>query len=154
MENIRKVTAGDCKDVYALICEMEENRLPFDKFERIFKGQMADDGFVCLVCKDGGKVIGCVNLRMEWQLHHAARICEIMELAVASGYRGNGVGRRLFDAACAEAKAKGCVQIEVCCNRLRTKAHHFYETCGMNNFHYKFSLDFNAGGKYGNRLGR
>ena len=91
---------------------------------------------------------------MEQQLHHAARICEIMEMSVASGFRSKGVGSMLFDAACAEAKAKGCVQIEVCCNQLRTKAHHFYESCGMNNFHYKFSLDFSATGRYENKLGR
>lgn len=154
MENIRKALTTDCKDVYSLICEMEEKELPYDEFERIFMAQRADEGFTCLVCEEGGKAVGCINLRMERQLHHAAQICEIMEMSVASGFRSKGVGRRLFDAACAEAKAKGCVQIEVCCNQLRTKAHHFYESCGMNNFHYKFSLDFSATGRYENKLGR
>ena len=154
MENIRIALPTDCKDVYSLICEMEEKELPYGEFERIFMAQRADEGFTCLVCEEGGKTVGCINLRMEQQLHHAARICEIMEMSVASGFRSKGVGRMLFDAACAEAKAKGCVQIEVCCNQLRTKAHHFYESCGMNNFHYKFSLDFSATGRYENKLGR
>lgn len=154
MENIRRALPEDCKDVYALICEMEESELPYGEFEWIFKAQAADERYVCLVCLDGGETVGCINLRMERQLHHAARICEIMELAVAGGSRSKGLGRRLFDAACEEAKAAGCVQIEVCCNQLRMRAHHFYEKCGMNNFHYKFSLDFTAKGKYGNRLGR
>ena len=154
MDFIRKALPEDCKDVYSLICEMEEKELPYGDFERVFMAQREDDSFVCLVCEDGGKAVGCINLRMEWQLHHAARICEIMEMSVADGFRSKGVGRRLFTAACAEAKANGCVQIEVCCNQLRKKAHHFYESCGMNNFHYKFSLDFAARGKYENMLGR
>ena len=144
MDFIRKALPEDCKDVYSLICEMEEKELPYDEFERIFMAQRADEGFTCLVCEEGGKAVGCINLRMERQLHHAARICEIMEMSVASGFRSKGVGRMLFE----------CVQIEVCCNQLRTKAHHFYESCGMNNFHYKFSLDFSATGRYENKLGR
>ena len=80
MEFIRKALLEDCKDVYSLICEMEEKELPYGDFERVFMAQRADDSFVCLVCEDGGKAVGCINLRMEWQLHHAARICEIMEM--------------------------------------------------------------------------
>lgn len=154
MEHIRKAGKQDCRDVYSLICEMEETALPYNDFKQIYDKQTDDEDYLCLVYETEGKTAGCINLRMERQLHHASRICEIMELSVGGGFRCRGIGRLLFEAACLKAKANGCTQIEVCCNQLRNRAHRFYEAQGMQNFHYKFSLDFSANGKYANRLGR
>ena len=117
---------------------MEAQTLPYETFEEIYSRQLENDCYICLVYEINGEVIGCINLRMEYQLHHAGRICEIMELAV----RYN------------EAKAQGCLQIEVCCNQLRLRTHRFYEVCGMHNFHYKFSLSLTQTGDYDNKLGR
>lgn len=77
---IRESNADDCKAVYALICSMEEKQLPPTEFEKIYNAQQKDDSCLCLVCEQEGKVVGCLNLRMEYQLHHAAKIAEIMEL--------------------------------------------------------------------------
>lgn len=73
---------------------------------------------------------------------------------VRSDRRSQGIGRCLFNAAYNEAKAQGCLQIEVCCNQLRLRTHRFYEVCGMHNFHYKFSLSLTQTGDYDNKLGR
>lgn len=154
METIRRSNLNDCKAVYDLICDMEAKKLPFEAFSRIYASQQADEGFVCLVCEVDDQVVGCINLRMEYQLHHAARICEIMELAVDKDCRSQGLGRCLFEAACGLAKERGCSQIEVSCNQLRERTHRFYEARGMHNFHYKFSLDFSGGQDGENRLGR
>ena len=154
MVEIRPSTLCDCEAVYALICEMEGKALPIDAFREIYSKQLVDENYTCLVGVDAGMVLGCINLRMECQLHHAGRICEIMELAVAGNCRSNGLGTHLFQAACEYAKRKGCLQIEVCCNRLRTRAHGFYQARGMHNFHYKFSLSFDPQDDAENRLGR
>lgn len=154
MDCIRLATGQDCAAVYALICEMEERELPFPEFESIYQRQRADDNYLCLVCEMDGEVVGCINLRMEHQLHHAARVCEIMELAVSSSCRCGGLGTRLFKAACMKAKECGCCQIEVCCNRLRTRTHQFYLRQGMHNFHYKFSMNLLHADDGENRLGR
>lgn len=153
-EFIRSSTADDCRDVYALICNMEEKELPYAAFERIFQQQLKDADYACLVYVSDGKVKGCINLRMEYQLHHAERICEIMELSVSPECRSRGIGKQLFDEACHHARQEGCTQIEVCCNRLRTRTHRFYEARGMHNFHYKFSLNFALPQDSENRLGR
>ena len=76
-EFIRSSTADDCRDVYALICNMEEKELPYAAFERIFQQQLKDADYACLVYVSDGKVKGCINLRMEYQLHHAERIAVI-----------------------------------------------------------------------------
>ena len=151
---IREGLPEDVKDVYGLICDMEDKVLPKCRFKQIYAGLQADGNHVFLLYVDGGQVTGCIHIRLEWQLHHVGRICEIMELAVRSGSRGKGIGRRLFDAACERARAEGCSQIEVCCNQLRHRAHKFYLARGMHNFHYKFSLDFFQTGDYANELGR
>lgn len=151
---LRKSWQADCPAIYALICDMEAKKLPYSEFEEIYFEQLEDNRHICLICEENGEVTGSINLRMERQLHHAGRICEIMELVVRPDRRGQGIGKYLFEAACNEAKAKGCLQIEVCCNQLRLQAHRFYEACGMHNFHYKFSLSFTQTGDYGNELGR
>ena len=100
---------------------------------------------------------GMLNLRFEYQLHHAARIAEIMELVVAAQCRNKGAGKLMLNEACRIAKENGCIQIEVACNQLRKDTHRFYEREGMKNYHYKFSKplvgDPDALGE-GNRLGR
>ena len=138
MTVIRLAVRTDCAFIYDLICDMEAEELPYDEFTRIFAEQMADGCMLCLVAEDGGESVGFINLRMERQLHHAARIAEIMELVVASGHRSEGTGAQLFAAACRAARAAGCIQIEVACKQHRTRAHAFYERQGMESTHFKF----------------
>lgn len=138
MTVIRPAVRTDCAFVYDLICDMEAEELPYDEFTRIFAEQMADGRMLCLVTEDDGEPVGFINLRMERQLHHAARIAEIMELVVASGHRSEGIGAQLFEAACRAARAAGCSQIEVACKQHRARAHAFYERQGMESTHFKF----------------
>ncbi len=154
METIRKSAIQDCKAIYLLICEMEEKELSSSHFETIYNKQLEDSNHICLVYEKDSSVIGCINIRMEYQLHHAERICEIMELSVNKKNRSNGIGKKLFNAACDEAKQMGCTQIEVNSNQLRERTHKFYAERGIHNFHYKLSLNFAAEGNIGNQLGR
>ena len=173
---IRPAVAGDFAPIYDMVCDMEQHRLPLDDVERIFLRELNDPDHRFLVAvHDWGRVhsmhdtvhgmnpspimheepIGVLHLRMEEQLHHAARVAEIMELAVAPGHRDAGTGSQLFQAACDLARKEGCIQIEVACNQLRHDAHRFYERQGMHNFHYKFSLSLTeADGAAENALGR
>jgi len=129
----------DCRAIHALVCDMESAALPFDRFSEIYRGQLEDDRYQCLVCEVEGSVAGFINLRYEDQLHHAERIAEVLELVVAPERRRQGVGKRLLAAACREAKRRGCPQIEVACNQSRKDSHRFYEREGLRNSHYKFS---------------
>ena len=154
IENIRVAHPEDVRAIYDLICDMENKTLPYPDFEGIFLRQSIRKDFLCLVYIQNEEVVGCINLRMEEQLHHAGRICEIMEFVVNREQRGNGIGKCLFNAACMEAMKRQCLQIEVSCNRLRERTHRFYEAQGMHRFHYKFSLDFTRSEDHENRLGR
>ncbi len=150
----REAALTDCSSVYALICDMEQRELPYDKFCEIYEKQMGDERYCCLVCEEDNRVIGALNLRFEFQLHHAALIAEIMEFAVAADRRNRGIGRAIFCEACARATAQGCAQIEVACNRLRTDTHRFYLREGMHDFHFKFSKSLTGEDASENSLGR
>jgi PhnO protein len=144
---------SDIEVIYDLICDMENSKLDYEKFQEVFKKYLEDDRYFCLVAEHSGTVIGCLNLRIEYQLHHTAKIAEILELAVMDKYRSKGVGKELFEKASEIAKNSECLQIEVCCNQLRSRAHNFYEKQGMHNFHYKFTMNLNKEEIKENRLG-
>jgi PhnO protein len=118
---------------------MENKVLPYDIFEVIYQSQLEDSNFQCIVCGVEDSVVGFINLRYEYQLHHAERIAEILELVVAPEYRRQNIGKQLIAAACQEAENQNCSQIEVACNQSRKDSHRFYEREGLRNSHYKFS---------------
>lgn len=150
---IRPAEAEDLDSVYELICDMEAKRLPYPEFAAIYHAQLEDPDYLCLVCEDDGETVAECNLRFEYQLHHAARIAEIMELAVAPGYRNRGLGAEMLREAAVAAIAQGCGQIELACNMLRKDAHRFYEREGFKRYHYKFSKSL-TGADDENVLGR
>ena len=150
----RKAVFEDCKEVYALICDMEQASLSFDKFSEIFQEQTGDSRYYCLVCERGGVISGVLNLRFEKQLHHTERVAEIMEFAVDSSCRNRGLGKEMLARACEIAKDCGCVQIEVACNQLRIDTHRFYQREGMHNFHFKFSKSLTGQDSVENAIGR
>ncbi|WP_411682718.1 GNAT family N-acetyltransferase [Clostridium thailandense] len=150
----RKSTLDDCRAIYSLICGMENKKLPYDKFEKIYYNQINDCHYYCLVCEQDGMVIGALNMRFEEQLHHADRIAEILEFAVATACRNMGIGKEMFSQNCQIAKDKGCLQIEVDCNQLRKDTHRFYMREGMHNFHFKFSKQLTGDNVPENSLGR
>ena len=151
---------------------MENTALDYDEFSAIFNAQCEDENYYCLILEGLGNgtgdehsdepddephVRGMMNLRFEYQLHHAARIAEIMEFVVAPQCRNKGLGKLILNEACEIAKDHDCIQIEVACNQLRKDTHRFYEREGMKNYHYKFSRSLAGvpgGPDEGNRLGR
>lgn len=105
---IRFGCAKDAAAVYRLICALEDAAFPRARFDQLYLAQCADERIFSLVWEEDGEVIGFANVRMEDQLHHCARIAEIMELAVEEGCRGRGIGTVLFDRACALSAQAGC----------------------------------------------
>lgn len=135
----RKGSLEDCKEIYSLICSMENKKLSYEGFYAIFEEQTNDRHYYCLVCEHDDAVIGVLNMRFEFQLHHTEKIAEILEFAVADTCRNKGVGKEMFTRSCQIAENNGCSQIEVACNQLRKDTHRFYIREKMNNFHFKFS---------------
>ena len=140
----RKATSNDCRAIHKLICDMEDEDLPYLRFQEIFEKQLNDKRHECIICEENEIVIGVLNLRYEEQLHHAENIAEIMEFVIAPGYRKKGIGKKMFAYACQQATLRKCSQIEVASNQRRKDAHRFYLREGMENTHYKFSKRLNS----------
>jgi PhnO protein len=135
---IRNGTLDDCMAVYSLVCEMENRALPFDRFSEIFQSQMEDPNYQFTVYEEDGAVVGFINVRFEYQLHHAKRIAEVLELVVAPERRRQNIGKHLLSEALQAARERGCLQIEVACNQARKDSHRFYLREGLNSTHFKF----------------
>ena len=150
----RKGSLNDCKWVYELICDMECTKLPYEKFYEIYKQQIDNINYYCIICEHNDEVIGVSNLRFEQQLHHSECIAEIMEFSINPLYRNKGIGKEMFEEACKIAKNRNCIQIEVACNNLRKDTHRFYLREGMNNFHFKFSKSLNGDNSPQNKIGK
>ena len=92
----RKANQKDEKQIYQLMCQLEQTQLPYDRFAEIFRQQLAKEQYYCLVWEEEGRVVGVLNLRWEGQLHHAGKVAEILELIVSPDCRNQGVGRKMF----------------------------------------------------------
>ena len=132
MVEIRKASAEDAADVWRLICLLEDRTFDRAAFERIFRGQLASPAWCCLIALDEtGAAVGMINIRIDEQLHHAARVAQILELVVDPGARSGGIGHELFQAGVSAARDAGCVQIELETSTWREGAHRFYKREGM-----------------------
>lgn len=149
----RKSSLEDCKAIYSLICDMENKELSYDKFCAIYRDQISDCHYYCLVCEKDGVVIGALNMRFELQLHHTEWIAEILEFTVATTCRNKGIGKEMLARSCQIAGDNGCLQIEVACNQLRKDTHRFYMREGMHNFHFKFSKQLIGDNNQQNTIG-
>lgn len=139
---IEPATLTDVQRVWELICILEDTALPFEEFERIYCEQLESDRYRCLLAREaaGAPVTGLINLRLEWQLHHAARVANIMELVVDPAGRNAGVGHALFQAGCTAAREAGCAQVELETSCWREGAHRFYEREGMTFDHRSYTM--------------
>lgn len=141
---IREAHLEDCEAAWRLVCALEECELDHDAFAQVFASQRSDGRHVTLVWNEdalGSPIQALMNMRIEMQLHHAAKIAEIQELVVDPALRGRGVGKELFAAAREAARTAGCVRIELVTNQRRHGAHRFYEREGMIQTHFGYTLD-------------
>lgn len=136
---VRQAEIGDFDAVYALLCALEGVVLDRDAVSRIYAEVMENAASRVLVAERDGHVAGMLHLRFEAQLHHAARVAEIMELCVGESCRSQGVGAELVAKAQRIAEEAGASLIEVACNIKRGGAHRFYERQGLARTHYKFT---------------
>ncbi|HAS91659.1 MAG TPA: GNAT family N-acetyltransferase, partial [Clostridiales bacterium] len=46
---VRMAKLTDIKNIYDLICDMENTKFDYEKFEKVFKKYLEDDRFFCFV---------------------------------------------------------------------------------------------------------
>ena len=102
-------------------------------FEKI----AADPGNLLAVAVDAaGVVVGTLQMTFIPGLQNQGAELALMEgVRVASSLRGQGLGRIMLDWAMAEAKRRGCRDIELFTHASRTEAQRFYDRLGFDRSH-------------------
>ena len=67
---LRKSTAADLNRVHELISALVGHELDYDTFAQIYKEQLNDNDYYCLLGELDGRVCGVLNMRFDRQLHH------------------------------------------------------------------------------------
>lgn len=84
-----------------------------------------------LVAEIDGAVVGYVAIRQAVALASHAHVLEISGLAVDPAHQGAGVGRRLVEAALADARARGARKVSLRVLASNAGARRLYERCGF-----------------------
>ena len=136
---IRKMISSDFDNVYKLVCDLEETEFDPYKMNEIMKElNKTHDIFVF---EEEKKILGYLDLKIEYQMHHCGKVAEVIEFCVDPNYRSKKIGAQLFEYAKKYAKNKDCVVLDLTTNQKRHRAHKFYEAHGMNQTHYKYTFD-------------
>lgn len=80
--------------------------------------------------EDDGDLIGVAALGVLPMLEVTGKLGRLLALVVDERYRGRGVGQSLVTATEEQARAAGCVKLEVTSRRHRTRTHEFYRQLG------------------------
>ena len=84
-----------------------------------------------LVARDGGKVVGMVNLLYTVSTALGASVALLEDLVVAPTARGRGIGSALLKHAIEHARAQGCRRITLLTDTDNAAAHRLYQKHGF-----------------------
>jgi GNAT superfamily N-acetyltransferase len=68
---------------------------------------------------------------IQYLTHQGGLRAQIEAVRTNSNYRGQGIGKKVFDYAIEKAKQRGCVMVQLTTDKQRPDAIRFYETLGF-----------------------
>ena len=112
-----------------------------EEYVRAFAAIGDDPRTRLVVAEVDGAVVGTLQLTF---LPHVVRRggerAQIEAVRVASSHRGSGLGRELLTWAVDQARARGCVLVQLTTDATRLDAHRFYESLGFTASHVGMKL--------------
>jgi ribosomal protein S18 acetylase RimI-like enzyme len=123
--------------------ERIEDPLP-ELYYRAFERVDRDPNVQFVVAMDGeGGVVGCLQLAVMPGLSSQGTSRGLLEdVRVAKHCRSRGIGEQLVQWAVTEARANGCVLVELLTHHTRVDAQRFYERLGFARSHVGMTLRF------------
>ena len=118
---IRKGRPGDAADGVALLKDLGYPVAPADSRDYVdtFSLAVAHPEVSVFVAAHRLDMLGFVAVSIRPQIRLGGRLASIDELVVAESHRGQGLGRRLMNAAIKRAREMRCVRVEIQTNRAR-----------------------------------
>jgi len=98
-----------------------------------------------IVAEQDGRIVGCMQLTLIPGLTYSGGTrLQIEGVRVAEDCRRSGIGRRMFDWAIADARAKGIRLVQLTHHASRGPADAFYRSLGFTPSHVGMKLDLGA----------
>ena len=143
----RKARFADLPRIIELLLEDElgktresENALD-DRYIKAFQKIDSDPNQYLMVVENGSEIVGTCHLTIMPSLtFKGSTRMQIEAVRVAEKYRGQKIGKWMFDQAIAYAKQNGASIIQLTTNKQRPKAKQFYETLGFESSHEGMKL--------------
>lgn len=137
--NIRRAAAQDLAAIVRLLADDALGQQREDagpdvnvRYQDAFAAIEADSNQFLAVAEDGGVVVGCLQLSFIPGLSRLGTWRgQIESVRIASGRRGSGLGRILFEWAIAQSRERRCGLVQLTTDKARPDALRFYETLGF-----------------------
>jgi len=79
---------------------------------------------------------------IQYVANRGGRVAQVENVIVAPAFRSQGIGEAMMRWAIEEARRRGCFRIQLTSNKVRTRAHRFYERLGFVASHEGMKLRF------------
>ena len=144
---IRRATLDDLPAVIAMLADdplgaTRESPAHLTPYQQAFEAIDADPNQVLVVADRNGEAIGTLQLTIVPGLSRQGASRGLVEaVRVAASARSTGLGTTLMEWSIEEARARGCVMVQLTSDKTRTDAHRFYtDRLGFTNSHEGFKL--------------
>lgn len=132
---VRRADIADAPELSRLIHELAEYEKMSDKCtatpESVAAMMKEPSGLLGIIAEADGKAVGmAVYSIYRLATFSGKRVLYIEDIYVEENFRGNGLGRRLFDEIISTAKSIDCIKIEWKCLSWNTPAQKFYHSIG------------------------
>ncbi len=130
-------------DLYENVLDKDKQILSLSEAQTIFLKMSQYPDYHLYTAKFKGRVIGSFALLIMDNLAHFGTPSAIVEdVVVAVNYQNLGIGRQMMQFVIEKAKEKGCYKLVLSSNKVREKAHSFYEKLGFEKHGYSFKIEF------------
>jgi GNAT superfamily N-acetyltransferase len=111
--------------------ERYEEPLPQPYYDA-FEATANDPNNRHLIAEVDGNVVGTLHLVfIRGIARMGATRAQIEAVRIAAGQRGEGIGRKMIEAAIEMARKRACSLVQLTTDKTRTDAHRFYESLGF-----------------------
>lgn len=113
------------------------------KYIDAFDGISSDPNNELIVACNNENIVGMLQLTfIPYLTYIGSWRCLVESVRIHSGYRGHGLGKRLFQWAISRAQERNCHLIQLTSDKTRPDAIRFYESLGFVASHEGFKLYF------------
>ena len=139
----RRARAADLPAIVAMLADddlgagREDASVPLNpRYVAAFEAIEQDSNQFLAVVEQDSQLVGCLQLSFIPGLSRQGQWRgQIESVRIASSYRGQGLGRAMFEWAIEQCRIQGCGLVQLTTDRARPDARRFYESLGFKASH-------------------